>query len=332
MKKVNLIKTSALMLLVATACNKSGITHPSSTENSAVQVKKVVEKTYNVPSEKIISVIKAITSHENYTTANAKGFIPDTLISPDSTVWLLEAALNYHFDKVPDDHDVYTEFVSFSAPFSYDASGVPTMAPSDFEDVYRQFKTEITTRSAGPQKVKVIDITAEYDFAANRINYTGEVVFYLGSNATNNCNPFGVINAKWSTMFWNTTSCGTGPSLDAPTLMNQKLNSCPKYNPGCNNWFYVNVSTAGWNGQTYPTQLFSASTPVPQFPCNVLSGGQLNTKIPGCKSLAVGAAPAGKLILNYNITSAYIGTATFNNGWWGMSVQYGNYACNNNPN
>jgi len=292
-------------------------------------LKQVQEKVYDIPTEKLITAIKVLNEPMNSTQSTARAFEPDTDLAPDSSVWVLEAALNYHFDKVPNDHDVYADSVEFSAPLDL-LTGVPTISPANFNDVYNKFKNEIVNKSAGPQKVKVIDITATIDYAANIINYKAEIIFYIGSGVSN-CQPFTTQTAKWSSMFW-AASCGAGPVLDGPTLMNQKLNNCPAYNPGCNNWFWTSVSSAGFNGQTFPTQLFSASTPVPMFPCNILSGSQLNNKVTGSISLAVGSAPAGKLISNYNVTPAFIGTATFNNGWWQMTVQYAVPRCYNNPN
>src|SRR5438477_282029 len=129
MKRIKLFKVSALLLFIAMACNKKNVTTVPGIKNSndkqtveAVNAKSVgemvKEKMYNLTPEQIKFSINFLTASVDLHKAAAKSFMPESNLLPDSSLWVLEAALNYHFDNNPKDHEVSMESVEFSAPLT----------------------------------------------------------------------------------------------------------------------------------------------------------------------------------------------------------------------
>lgn len=348
MKKKNIFRTSTLLLLMAMSCNKSGVKPELEDQNSKNGV-EVKQKMYNLSHGQIKSSISFLTETDNPNQSGSKNFMPDADLAPDSSIWILEAALNYHFDKSPEDHDVYIDSVEFSAPLTF-LNGVPSVSAADFFTVYNQFKADITQKSTGPQKVKIIDITAT--IKKSQIIYKGTVVLYIGT-VKSNCAPFTTETAAWSQSFMGIGySCPPTTLPDGPTLVANKLNNCPAYDPGCigggpHGWYWINVSYSPWfdgyNSNNFSTwfpsatgRLFYTWKNSALVACNgisvVLSAGFLNQYVSGCKTLAASTLPVGFFVANYYVGAYWnpINAGTWQEGGWRMQATYAMPVCKDN--
>jgi hypothetical protein len=361
MKKIKLFKASTLVLFAVMACNKTSVSPTPRTENSNAKqgVEEVKQKMYDLTPEQVKSSIRILAGGADGSHSAARSFRPDTILSPDSSLWVLEAALNYHFDKVPRDHEVFVESVAFSAPLTY-INGAAWVSPSDLVNVYNQFKSSIAEKSEGPKKVKVIDITATL-LANGQINYTGSVVLFAGTGGfLPTCAPFDpTYLAKFSAGLYSGFGC-SGPNSsapDGPTAATTKLNNCYRFTPQCNNdYYWINVSTTLFYKAacTGPTTLPSHFLPYSAtnlctsgllfYHSTTLTGGSacyiepastINSQVYACNAVAASNAPSlpGIKVSNQFVSAWYETFVNSSADWgWANIVTYGYPVCNNNPN
>jgi hypothetical protein len=366
MKRINLLRASALVLLTVMACNKKNTTpFPADRQSNAnkgieestilQRKEKVEEKMYNLTPEQIRSLISSFTTGTDLHQSNARSFMPESNLLPDSSVWVLEAALNYHFDRDPKDHEVSVDSVEFSAPLTL-MNGAVWVSPSDLKNVYNQFKSSIAQLAAGPKKIKIIDITATIE--NGQINYKGSVVLYIGT-AVPNCSPFPVGTlGKFSSGLYSGYGCSGSSAPDGPAMVTKKLNNCYRFPLSCgNSYYWVNVSThlfykAACSGPTtQPSHflpysatnlcgsglLFFHSTTPSGYACSTFSESTLNAQITACNAVAVSnvpSTPAGLKVSNQTV-SAWTESFTNSSTDWGWCnvVTYGYPVCNPvNPN
>jgi len=331
MKKTTLLKASTLVLFAVMSCNKTKVTPPPVIKNSDAKQgqERVEEKMYNLTPEQVKSSINFLTASDVLNQSASKGFKPESNLPPDSSLWVLEAALNYHFDKDPKDHDVYEDSVAFSAPLTFE-NGAVWVSPSDFINVYNQFKSAITQKSAGLKKVKLIDIRATIDFPNGQINYKGEIVFALPTPA--NCQPFP--NSSFPKIASWSSTWGVGcisPAAYGDIMCENKLNNCNIF--GCQNLFYTNITTYMTNNinGAFSSSLFFIS-PHSNILCENLGGSSLNQYVNGCKNIALANLPVtpGVIMVNYNITEnwAQLNFST-TKLWWNVTVKYAKPNCGN---
>lgn len=327
------------MLLTLVACNKKNVTPPPQDKTADAELGRVEEKMYNVNFKQIKSSVNFLTVTDE---SSAKNFMPQSNLPPDSSLWVLEAALNYHFDKTPKgDHEVFLDTVQFSAFLTTLENGAVWVSPADLKKVYDQFKLSITQLSAGPKKVKIIDIKAA--ISEGQIHYKGAVILYIGTTKSN-CEPFTTEKAAWSKPFMGPGFCCPATTLpDGPTLVAKKLNGCPLYNLDCVAQSWINVNSVwfdGWNNNTPSTwfpnsgNLFyywkNGSLTVCNGICISLTAGHLNNYVSGCKALAATTPlTPGFVTANYYIgaySQKHNNVSSYDGGWQ-MQVTYGKPVC-----
>jgi hypothetical protein len=347
MKKMKVLKASTLLLFAVMACNKTKFNQPQTIVNSNTHdgVEGVKQKMYNLTPEQIKSTINFLTAANSPDPNSSKNLLTD------SSLWVLEAALNYNFDRNPKDHEVSIESMEYSAPLIL-MNGSLLVSPSDLKKVYDKFKASVTQLCSGPKKVKVIDITAK--IAAGQINYKGNVVLYTDAKIPSNCLPFTTETAAWSTPYMGTGfSCPPTSLPHGPTMVMNKLNNaCPAYDPGCPGggpfgWYWVNVGNSplfdGYNFNT-PSTWFPSSTGKlfytwknsPLGVCNGISvslnANFLNQYVSGCKALAASTNTyPGSFALNYSIIDYWnpLNAGNWQEGGWKMQCTYAVPVCIN---
>ncbi len=322
MKKSKLFKTVSICILIATACNKTQVGPPKTTTSSSVKRIAVKQTFRNVPLDRTKDVIARfeITEQSNTT---SKSFLPDTDVTADSSIWALETSLNYHFDKSPGDHDFYMDSAFFDAPITTLDGVNYIITPADLNIVYDQFKASITQKTAGQQRVKIIDITAYIDPALSKIFYKGDIVIAVKSPPPS-CSPFAT-SAGWSG--WICTSAPFGD-----ILCENRLNNCAIFD--CPNLFYQNVALYQPNYTVISTPLFK----VTNYPglCPTASSSALNSTYSQCQSIAAANRPTvNHIATNYDILpNQQPGSVIFTyNSWYGLKIIYGQPFCfAGNPN
>jgi hypothetical protein len=364
MKSLKLFNATILLLLTLIACNKKSVTPSAITNSSPDQqgVEQVKEKTYNVTHEQVKSSINILAGASGESHPSAKSFRPDTILPPDSSLWVLEAALNYHFDQNPGDHTVSTETVSYSAPLTL-INGAAWVSPSNLINVYNQFKSSITQMSAGPQKVKIIDITAR--IANGQIHYTGSIVLFASMGGVQfTCAPYppGYM-ATFSTYWYSGFGCTPYPAPvpDGTAAVTSKLNNCYRFVPGCSNdYYWVSVNStlfyrAACSGPTtmpsdfLPSAYFSSAvnlctsgmlynhsnTLSGTYACSIFAASTINSQILILYAVAAGNAPSipGIRVANQKLKAwinPFINSSA--DSGWGNIVTYGFPVCNMNFN
>lgn len=356
MRKLILFKTTTIILFLFVACNKKEINIQNINKSHEIQdkVESIDQKMYNVSPEQINASINLLNSINN--SNNAKNFMPESDLAPDSSIWVLEAALNYHFDKAPDDHDVLLDTCEFSTQITSVPLPDGTMSyivnASDFINIYHQFISAITQKATGPKKVKVIDITATIDFANNSINYKADIVFYIGSSIPN-CVPFPTgSSVKFSSYFYSMFACGNSTAPDGPTEVTKRLNNCQGFEPLCGqSYYWVNVSKrifykAACFGPTTPPQhflpyqatnlcnsglLYNWYNNTSGSACSIYPGNYVNSQVAALTSVAVSnipITPVGLTVAN-QFCAAWHETFVNNSSEWGWcnAVDFGYPVC-----
>lgn len=316
MKKATIIKGAGLFVILATSCNKGHVV-PQNADNKRIVIS---QKDCNVSLDKAIITITTLSDFGSQNNALSKTLLPATDVAADSSIWALEAALNYHFDKDPQSHDIYIDSLTFSTPVNTIDGINYIVTATDLNNAYNQFKAGITQKSAGPQKVKVVDITAFIDPAQNRIIYNASIIFAVKTLPTN-CLPF-TNGAAWS----------AGCVLpDGSAQDENRLNNCERFE--CPNLFYSNITNTiiGNINGTYASSLYYLATSFTS--CESITATNLNNYYNGSKNLAVANLPSSPNVIpiNYDIQPGIIftGPGPFQSKkFWNLSITYAKTNCN----
>lgn len=300
---------------------------------------KVEQKMYDLPTEQTTALIKTF-KKELTSSANLRS--AQTSLALDSSVWLLEAALNYDFDSPKTTEIGYTDSLKFTTPITNN-----TINGSNFGTAYSALANLLSQKINATTKIQVIDVTATIEEDA--IVYACNVTLFHTTNGQRiaiPCDPFTSETAspsKFPTVLPSYSnaflSCSGNPTLDGPTQVEIKLNSCSF--PSCSNsYYYTNVTSLSFNGLTHPARLYYRSiTGTSNFCLNsnkIITASQLNQYKNGSNYLATfykPTSPAGLSILNnydlsLDITGGLCGGCPYYPNWK-LTVQYGTLNCNN---
>jgi hypothetical protein len=246
---------------------------------------------------------------------------------------LIEAALNYDFDKQP----------AQGTPTFMDSTVnqtnvlTATISSIDAEAAYNYFNNYFTQKTAGANRIKIIDITAIQNTTG--LIYKANAVMFdnTGGNRINTGNAR--CEALPSEAAWSATdpgSCSSNASYaDGPYVCNNFLNCnyVGNYSSSCScGYYFTNVTSvyASNSSNSYPTMLYYKNT-FASCDNTILTNTQLSNYVSNIYSFAVTnipTTPTGMVISNFNITSGFFPISQSNIlTWWNLVVTYGTVQC-----
>jgi hypothetical protein len=332
--KNQLIIASAALLLGTFACKKNETSSPLKQQSIEANppANEVKQKMYDLPAEVITEAVRNFkginTLHTSNESSNQR--ISSFDVQSDSSIWILEAALNYDFDEIP----VGSETSNDSCAYETNCSN-NIVASSDLTAAYNYFNQYINQKTSGTDKVKIIDITAYLN--NSKITYVANITYFsdLAQRTEGLCDPYrSSYQANWSNAWMTTYNCTFNSSNDGPTACKAKLN-CNIAIGGCSGFYWANVTTVQL-GTSYWTGLYSYSN-VPSV-CNqsLLSGTDINSRVTwtqGYGAANVPSSPSGMHVAGYNVIGrCFPGAVPYTfNIWWQLDITYGTYGCGGTP-
>lgn len=313
--KKQLIVTTAALLFGAVACKKNETTPPlqqqgleANTPSNVVQ-----QKTYDLNYIQTNAVVTSFKNQFNSLAFN-KNTNNNVTLALDSSIWILEAALNSDFDSDKGDNEVYHDSLSITSPINNGA-----ITAFDINKVYSDLKNSINQVLSTDKAIELIDVSAK--ILDNTIKYQLDIVLFNKGNSfkkgppfTLACDPFYTETAAPSRLapvmpniYNHFLACSGLPALDAPTIIMGKLNNCGL--TLCAFGYFTNIVDKNFYGYDYPSTLYYRNGLLPADFCltsNLIVGtAQLNTYRTNIKTLAIAnipASPANMTVRNYSIS------------------------------
>lgn len=301
--------------------------------------KEVKQKMYELPTEETTMLIKKFKDSSKKTLYLRSS---QNSLALDSSIWLLEAALNFDFDSPKSTEIGYKDSIKYSVKINN--SKINSL---DFNLAYDSLSSILTKKVNKTTKIQVLDVTARLE--GESILYLCEITLFnkINSQRINTpCDPFTTETASpslYPTSIPSYTnsflSCSGNPVLDGPTEVEIKLNSCSM--PACNNgYYYTNVITNSFNGLNFPSKLYYRSINSYSGYCltsnKIITALELNQYKNGCNYLASfykPTTPSGlSIINNYDLSLEITGSVCCywpHSVYWVLKVQYGILHCNN---
>ncbi len=334
---------SVLMATTLVMCKKKDkLKEDSPYKITETNTTPVEQKFYNLDDETLKNCISNfmdyVSSNTNYENKVLNGGVVDTPLPLDSAVWIVEAALNFNFDREKNrgvTSDTKVDSVVMTNPVTLSTEG--KLSPGEVADVYNFFKNYcigINTNSPH-RRIRIIDVIASTS-NDGRVAYFSSFVAIANkpvSPLPGHCNPYTNQTAMWSYLF--TQSCNPLTTNDGPTLVMNRLHCQILNSQACYGGYlyYTNVTTAFFNNSsnTYPSALYHLSS-APLCNMTTLTGTQLNGYVQGCQNIAIANLPPGPNIIagNYYIQPAVF--APFSLNWWNLSITYGKPHCDQSHN
>ncbi len=345
-KKVILTAITAAAVVLY-SCNKDNISPMGPSKSNPVSLKtvKVHQQKLNSELKELVSTIKMFKGTD---AGSIREFSNDS-IAPDSALALVEATLNYDFDKQPEEnYDYYQDRFTVNVPFgenNHKVSGV------DLNSAYQYLSGLINEQISATNNIVVIDIE-------EGVIEPGTNVMVMSANATfakadpayiAACGPYA---SNWSIpaclpSYWLAPSSvcpamthyfsGSGAVTKKLNCMEENLGIIPCQNGGSYFWINVNAyqKSNPNNYSNYQPMLYSSGYQQYGWFCNnmpTMSGVNIfNYKT------AINADISSNLTLVYpnQIITKVVGEATntmlfssyMKTTYWELNVPYGEKKC-----
>ncbi len=327
---------SAALLLGTFACKKNETTphpQPQGLEASA-PTNEVKQKMYDLSPELITVAVRNFKGHNtslHSSNQNINQRVTSVDVHADSSIWILEAALNFNFDKIPSGSETSCDSASYEINYVNN-----NVTAADLTNTYNYFNQYISQKTSGTDKVKVIDITAYFN--NTKITYVANITLFpdLAQKTTGLCDPYrSTYTANWSNSWMTTYSCYSGGN-DGPNSCAAKLN-CNIAIGSCPGFYWANVVTVKlgdfgnvWTGLYYsPNKPTVCSEPL-------MYGSDINNRVTLSQGYAASnlpSSPSGMHIASYGVFGRVMpGSVPYTHTmWWGLNLTYGTYACGSTP-
>jgi hypothetical protein len=343
MKKIIL---SVCTVLFFAQCQKEKNTATPVTSNTNNASSKTInQKLYDLSFAKTDNLVKAFKAQANAQN-NTKQLSSNLTLALDSSIWLLEAALNSDFDEDAENNSVLSDSLVINIPIGSNG----TVSQEDFNTAYLTLKASVTPYKTSAKGVKLIDATAT-QLDATTLKYRLDITYFNKATAAsalrfiNPCDQFNTQTAspcKTKTVGNNFINCPiTATLLDGPTIIKDRLNGCGI--SLCMFGYYTNVTTLYWqyaNGDiSLQNTLYGRYNLTPSNFCltqnSTISTATLNQYRNNIRNLAIAnipASPSGMIIRNYdieyfeNFLLCYCPNQTYN-PYWRLSVTYAKPVC-----
>ncbi|HRD40236.1 MAG TPA: hypothetical protein PLC65_16535, partial [Bacteroidia bacterium] len=244
------------------------------------------QKLYNLSSEECNKVIKSFKDHIKSSSTHNK--IQSSSIPADSSIWLIEAALNYDFDQPGNE-----EFANDSCGYEIDVTESNMVNSNQLTEAYNYIYNYVSQSINSQKQVKVIDINGFSN--GNKLTFSAYIKYHSNSNGNKIMGPCDLYTS--GSAAWN--PCG---SPDAINWTEVKLN-CTSYDPGCSgSWYWTSITSTFINNQTggYSSSLYYVASTMNT--CPSLYYTTINGYITGCRNLGTSNHPGGSYILiDYDI-------------------------------
>lgn len=262
-------------------------------------------------------------------------------IGVDTATWLLEAVLNFEYDRGrPNQIHKGIRLDSVNFPDLIALNQEREISLINLIRTYNYIADFCDSITVGSPKIKIIDIVEQR--LPDGIRYKAYITLLENQRPTNfipNCGPFTTEIAAWN--YANVLSCPPPTTNDGPTFCENNLNCQLNNGIGCNKAgayiFYSNVSTSvfGNISNTYPSALYYNGFTIP---CGnmTINASNMNGYVTGSQSLAAANIPVwtGPLpnitTASYHITAGFFPlTITVEKRWWDLNVTYARAFCSN---
>jgi hypothetical protein len=312
MRSKSLIAVGALAIIALAYCRKDSMTDlPAGAKIPGQHAsQKVQQKMYPVSPEQVATIV------ENFKNPSQSLLVEADTIPIDSSIFVLEAALNYDLDWSRDDNYDTEDFTAtIDVPVNEQKQ---TIGRNDLEQAYMVMGDQIRSHITPEQKVEIIDIDASI-IGPNTLTFSAAYVIqniFTGSpcgavpqNGQLFYTSLGAMNAISPSL----QNCAAPATIDGEAVLNQKLN-CMRY-MGCTSqggagYAYYNVGinyiTSGGNVayNNYPTLLFANQMHNNCTWCNTpavdlqLTPTQLNTYLSNLNTYTTTTISAGGALPN----------------------------------
>ena len=341
--------TALIGLSILAGCKKEAqqISSPlanTSNEQSSKRL-EIEQSIYNLSPEQTTRIVKSFK-------AGIKNNISSRLIEADSlaldsSIFVIEAALNYDYDYVKNDN-YENSFKTIERSIAVSVNG-EKVSSNDIEELYNNFKSAIDSTISDSIKVQVIDMQVYSDVSnpVNPVFYFSASLSYIKLLYITPCGPITLAASPWRSKYLF-FGCSSTPITDGPKILNQRL-SCGFYTNCNNDYYFTNVTSQLWTANPfvsspnpYPGALFATigignafgllvTSPNTEI-CgtSVISAAQMNTFRNGCNALANGAIPAGMITLTKKVTAKEIVCSCIPPAsaiYWELTVTYGKVNC-----
>lgn len=337
--------------IAITACKKenAGQNVPL-TGNSPVNMQKIEQKPIEISQEKTLAMVLKFKSDAAAHEGRANARLVRDSIPVDSSIFVLEAALNYDFDAAADSaYDPGTDSTQVSLRYNSQSGKI---APGDLEGAYEQLTNAVVAigRANGGVKVRAIDIEA-FVVDDRTIQLKAKVLQIL-SFSRNPCIYSSTANASPYWQYYMAVYAGSGtppvpPRPDAVTILNGLLN-CQQLR-ACvtgESVYYTNLvtitkSSISTNAPQYgvnptnpnPSALFSSPWMTQQAMYTTyvaLTPSQINNYRSGCNALISSSTPSGKVNIHNQIMQFSSSDQSISPPkwcvYWKMNILYGTNA------
>ncbi len=289
---------------------------------------EVKQKMYDLSPELTTETVKKFKGVNTLQSSsqNTNQRVASVDVRADSSIWILEAALNYDFDKIPNGSETFNDSCSYEVDYINN-----NVTAADLTNAYNYFNQYIGQKTNGADKVKVIDITAYFN--NTKITYVANITLFpdLAQKITGLCDAYrATYSANWSNYWVNQYGgCSTGTTNDGPTNCESKANCYVAIT--CPGFYWSNVTTLNLIGAPYSSSslFYSHSSNY----CQTISGTTLNNYVSACISLGasnIPSSPANMHVASHNV----IDNVTLDQQnmwllyfWWDLDVTYGTYNC-----
>ena len=292
----------------------------------------IPQKAFRYSPEQTLKAVKYFKHVEVAPENTQQRLVEADSISLDSSIYLVEAALNYDFDFYPDT-PFYTADVETSEYTIPITKANYKVNSDDLEDVYLELSTFISEVINDSTKIKIVDLEA-YDVYNNQVTYKAIITKYKGPRMSYNCSP--IINGAYAD--WK----GVGNTINSPLaidVLSYYMNHCDYQISGCPNIFYTNVGNQVYDGQiiAQPSVLYVTVPNYYTFDNTFLSATQIVNYRSSCVSLA--NSGLSQYTLNHIVASVVFSVehnwisgfgSAFTQNFWKMTVTYGipiSYGC-----
>lgn len=332
----------------------------SNVDEEMMDYKLIEQKVYNLSPEETQKVINRFRAGKLNSTNNIETRLVEDDVSIDSSIFVLEAALNFDFDLPNVSNSKEASFSSeFTQPISLNNGKV--MA-DDLESVYGELTNVLIQNTTSQVKAKVVDLVA-YSVAGNQVVYKIHVVTF-NQSLIGPCNTITVTGSPYKAAFSSGSyvsqlatlpgfNCPGNPINDATALMNADILCSFQPADYCAvGTYYTNVlsvNTNGnskytWNGINYspntaPNHLFSSDPLYPNqhcgMPYKVLTALQINNYLAAGKNeltANIPVTPMGMILASggYKPLSSALNNGGNNNlykVYWNLQAVYGVKHC-----
>lgn len=289
---------------------------PSASNSIEIQsssLHELQQKLYNITTEECNKVIKSFKEFTKVTIMHGK--IESSTIPADSSIWLIEAALNFDFDQPGNGESILD-----SCGYEVALSDSNNILSNQLANAYTYFYSYVNQSINSQKQVKVIDITGYSN--GNKLILSAYIKYHSNSTVNKIMGPCDLYTS--GSAAWN--PCGSPNAINWAEV---KLN-CTAYNPGCpGSWYWTSITSTFINNQngTYSSSLYYVASIMNT--CPWLYYTTINQYIMGCRNLGTSNHPGGSYILiDYDIAWGliWLGGSSYKQ-WWDLTIRYGIPQC-----